>query len=124
RWARISFCDMPRSRLRSSLSTAWARHRARYSQTWQWGFKIIGGAASDAIWDLSRSRAWRDSMADRVGPPGPSSLSLDAEKASPWMILTNGVGWPNASERTIPYRAASKESSRAILFLWEKRTGT
>ena len=83
RWARISFSDMPRRRLRSSLLTASAWQRSLNSQDGQWEFRIINGGEVDSICFLSLSRICRASLTRRVVPVGPTSLILDTEKSGP-----------------------------------------
>src|SRR4051812_33788546 len=61
RWARISFSDIPRMRLRSSLLTASARQRSLNSQDGQWEFSIINGGEVDSACFLSLSRVCRAS---------------------------------------------------------------
>ena len=83
RWARISFSDMPRRRLRSSLLTASAWQRLLNSQDGQWEFRIINGGEVDSICFLSLSRLCRASLTRRVVPVGPTSLILDTEMPGP-----------------------------------------
>src|SRR3954464_3626124 len=83
RWARISFSDIPRMRLRSSLLIASAWQRSLNSQDGQWAFRIINGAVADSTCLLSLSRICLVSITRRVGPLGPSSLIFDTENPDP-----------------------------------------
>src|SRR3954453_5739008 len=77
RWARISFSDIPRMRLRSSLLIASAWQRSLNSQDGQWEFRIIGGGEEDSTCLLSLSRICLALITRRVGPLGASSLTFD-----------------------------------------------
>src|SRR5271157_188959 len=83
RWVRISFSDMPRIRLRSSLLTASAWQRSLNSQDEQWEFRISNGGEVDSICFLSLSRVCRASLTRRGAPVGPTSLILDTETPVP-----------------------------------------